>query len=127
MKLVNGHATQAVLSFANAESEPVTVRMIGGSLWTLGAPGAPESHIVRNLTTIPYNVEVPAGTNQSLTFNFAQELNPQDLRLLIAAVVDKGEQAFQVPVYNSTVTVVEAPVSLFDPQMYVHERQMRKG
>lgn len=117
MKLVNGHATQAVLSFANAEPEPVTVRMIGGSLWTLDAPGAPAAHIVRNLTTVPYNVEVPAGTNQSLTFNFAQELHPQDLRLLIAAVVDKGEQAFQVPVYNSTVTVVEAPVSLLDPQM----------
>lgn len=117
VKLVNGHATQAVLSFSNTEPEPVTIRMVGGSLWTVEKPGAPAAHIVRNLTTVPYNVEVPAGTNQSLTFNFAQELHPQDLRLLLAAVVDKGVQAYQVPIFNSTVTVVEAPVSLLDPQM----------
>jgi len=117
VKLVNGHATQAVLSFANSEPEPVNVRVIGGSLWTLDTPGQPASHIVRNLTTTPYNVEVPAGTNQSLTFNFAQELHPQDLRLLLAAVVDKSEQAFQVTAFNGTVTVVEAPISLLDPQM----------
>lgn len=91
--------------------------MIGGSLWTLEAPGKPEPHIVRNLTTVQYNVEVPAGTNQSLTYNFAQELYPQDLRLLLGAVVDRGAQAFQVPIHNSTVTVVEAPFSIFDPQM----------
>jgi hypothetical protein len=27
-----------------------------------------------------------------------------------------------VPVYNETVTVVEAPTSFFDPQMYVPSR-----
>lgn len=62
-------------------------------------------------------MEVPAGTNQSLTYNFAQELYPQDLRLVLGAVVDKGKDTFQVAIFNSTVTVVEAPVSFFDPQM----------
>ncbi|QDS77273.1 hypothetical protein FKW77_003914 [Venturia effusa] len=117
VKLVNGHATQAVLSFSNAEPEPVSVRRIGGSLWTLEGPEKPRSHIVRNLTTVQYNVEVPAGTNQSLTYNFAQELYPQHLRLLLGAVVEKGENAFQIPVFNSTVAVVEAPVSFLDPQI----------
>ncbi|TID19006.1 signal sequence receptor alpha chain [Venturia nashicola] len=117
VKLVNRHATQALLSFSNAEPEPVNIRLIGGSLWTLEAPGKPEPYILRNLTTVPYNVEVPAGTNQSLTYNFAQELYPQDLRLVLGAVVDKGENAFQVAIFNSTVTVVEAPLSFFDPQI----------
>ncbi|KAE9967752.1 hypothetical protein EG328_008013 [Venturia inaequalis] len=117
VKLVNAHATQAVLSFSNAEPDPVNVRLVGGSLWTLEAPGKPEPHIVRNLTTVAYKVEVPAGANQSLTYNFAQELYPQDLRLVLGAVVDKGETAFQVAIFNSTVTVVEAPVSFFDPQI----------
>jgi hypothetical protein len=117
VKLVNSHATQAVLSFANAEPEPVIVRLIGGSLSTLDTPGQPAAYIIRNLTTVPYNIEVPASTNQSVTFNFAQELHPQDLRLLITAIVDKGEQQFQIVAFNQTVTVVEAPISLLDPQM----------
>jgi len=117
VKLVNGHATQAVLDFMNTEPESVIVRMVGGSLWSLDAPGQQPPHIVKNLTTVPYNVEVPSGTNQSLTFNFATELHPQDMRLLLAAVVDRAGNAFQLPAFNGTVTIVEAPISIFDPQI----------
>ncbi|KIW03690.1 uncharacterized protein PV09_05007 [Verruconis gallopava] len=112
VKLVNNHATQAVLTFNNKETEPVRVQIVGGSLWDIKA-----DTIVRNLTAIPYNVEVPAGSEQSLTYNFATELHPQDLRLYLAALVTKGEMGFQVSAYNGTVSVVEAPLSFFDPQM----------
>jgi hypothetical protein len=114
VKLVNGHATQAVVSINNNEAEPILVRLIGGALL------APESaDIVRNLTSVKYNVEIPSGHNQSLTYNFATELHPQDLTLYLSAIVDRGQYAYQVPAFNGTVTVVEAPISLFDPQMYV--------
>lgn len=112
MKLVNGHATQAVLSVHNTEAEAVTVQIVGGSLWDIKA-----AKQIRNLTAIPFNVEVPAGTTQSLSYNFATELHPQDLQLLLAAQVIKGQTIHQVPAYNGTVSIVEAPVSIFDPQM----------
>ncbi|KIW03691.1 hypothetical protein, variant 2 [Verruconis gallopava] len=104
--------TSQVLTFNNKETEPVRVQIVGGSLWDIKA-----DTIVRNLTAIPYNVEVPAGSEQSLTYNFATELHPQDLRLYLAALVTKGEMGFQVSAYNGTVSVVEAPLSFFDPQM----------
>lgn len=96
----------------NQDPEPVRVQFVGGSLWDLRT-----DENVRNLTTIPYNVDVPAGTNQSLTYNFATELHPQDLRLVIAALVTKGEFGYQISAFNGTVSVVEAPISFFDPQM----------
>ena len=85
---------------------------MGGSLWDLRT-----EQPIRNLTAIPYNVEIPGGSNQSLTYNFATEMHPQDLRLVIAALVTKGELGYQILAYNGTVSVVEAPVSFFDPQM----------
>jgi hypothetical protein len=112
VKLVNGHATQAVLSVVNTESEPVRVHMVGGSLWDLQT-----NRNVRNLTAASYNVDIPAGQNQSLTYNFATELHPQDLRLFLAALVTKGQIGYEVPAFNGTVSVVEAPLSIFDPQM----------
>lgn len=112
IKLVNGHATQAVLSVVNQDPTPVRVQLVGGSLWDLRTDQA-----VRNLTAIPYNIEIPGGANESLTYNFATELHPQDLRLVLAALVTKDKLAYQVPAFNGTVSVVEAPLSFFDPQM----------
>jgi hypothetical protein len=89
------------------------VQVVGGSLWDIQS-----DRIVRNLTAMPYNVDIPAGQNQSLTYNFATELHPQDLRLFLAAIVIKGEAGYQIPAFNGTVSIVEAPLSIFDPQMY---------
>ncbi|KAK5000087.1 Increased recombination centers protein 22 [Elasticomyces elasticus] len=119
VKLVNGHATRAVLSFSNQEPEPVNVAFIGGSLWSSSAPGSPSPpQIVRNLTATKYGVEIPAGQSESLTYSFATELQPQDLQLNIAAVLQDHAGAFYtMQVFNETVSVVEAPTSIFDPQI----------
>ncbi|KAF2398827.1 hypothetical protein EJ06DRAFT_538779 [Trichodelitschia bisporula] len=114
VKLVNGHATQAVLSVVNNEPAPISIRVVGGSLWSQD----PNSEVVRNLTSRNYNIEVPAGQNESLTYDFTTDLHPQDLRLSLAAIVlDAQNRPFQVPAYNATVSVVEAPISIFDPQI----------
>jgi len=121
VKLVNGHATQAVLAFENKEDEPVTVAIVGSALSTLkelpaGTP--PSAGIVRNLTSTRYGVEIPAGEKASLPYTFATEMNPQDLRLQIIAVVQSAEgNVFQIQAYNETVSIVEAATSLFDPQI----------
>jgi hypothetical protein len=64
-------------------------------------------------------VHIPAGEKETLTYSFATEMHPQDLRLTLAAILQNSEgNVFTKVVYNETVSVVEAPMSIFDPQMY---------
>ncbi|KAJ9660724.1 Increased recombination centers protein 22 [Coniosporium apollinis] len=118
VKLVNGNPTRAVLSFSNEEPEPVTVAFIGGSLMAMPGLDAAGPQVVRNLTVQRYNVEIPAGESESLTYTFATELHPQDLKLNIAAVLKDNKDVFYtMQVYNETVSIVEAPTSIFDLQI----------
>ena len=90
---------------------------IGGSLWT-PHNGPRAAQIVRNLTTTRYNVEIPAGQKESITYNFATELLPQDLNLILAAVVADAKGApYTLQAFNETVSIVEPDTSIFDPQM----------
>lgn len=120
VKLVNGHPTQVVLSVDNQEPEEVVLQFVGGSLMTpVGVPGAPSPpQIVRNLTAQRYGVSIPAGEGDTLTYTFVNEMHPQDLTLNLAAVIQNHRgDFFTKQVYNETVSVVEAPSSIFDPQM----------
>lgn len=120
VKLVNGRKTQAVLSISNEETTAVTVRMVGGSLWTLPF-GEQAPRIIRNLTLARPNVDIPAGEKESVSYVFSTELHPQDLQLNIAAVItDEKGAYYTLQAFNATVSVVEAPTSFFDPQMYVY-------
>ena len=122
VKLVNGHPTKAVLDVSNNEPGPVTVAIIGGSLLTpQDIPGAPApAQVLRNLTAARYGLEIPSGEQSSVTYTFATDMHPQDVRLNIAAILQNSEGAvFTKMVFNETVTVVEAPFSIFDPQVYV--------
>ncbi|TVY32888.1 Increased recombination centers protein [Lachnellula subtilissima] len=121
VKLINGHATQALLDFTNSEPEAVQIAVIGGALTTLQplAPETPASAaIIRNLTGTRYDVEIPAGEKLTLPYTFTTDLNPQDLRLnLMAVVMSKAGEIYQVQAFNETVSVVEAATSIFDPQI----------
>ena len=116
---MNGHPTEAILSITNDEPEPITVAFIGGSLWGTGMPGGYSANtIVRNLTTTRYNVEIPAGAADSLSYSFATELHPQDLKLLLVSVVVDSEGGIRnLQAFNETVSVVEPDASIFDVQM----------
>ena len=117
IKLINGHPTTALLSFTNNEPEPVNVVFIGGSLWT-DVFSDYGSQILRNLTTTRYNVEIPAGASDSVSYSFTTELHPQDLKLNLAAVVTDHEGTpYTMQAFNETVGVVEPDTSIFDPQM----------
>ena len=94
--------------------------LVGGSLTTpIDTPGAPDPPVViRNLTAQKYGVSIPAGEKETLTYSFATELHPQDLRLSLAAVFQNAESnAFTKVFYNETISIVEAPFSIFDPQV----------
>ncbi|KAK3066359.1 hypothetical protein LTS18_001787, partial [Coniosporium uncinatum] len=120
VKLVNGHPTRATFSFSNDEPGPVVVRYIGGHLATAEGPAGP-SQVMRNLTATQYNIEIPAGEKETIQYSFVNEMHPQDVRLSLMAVLVAGEAEKQaiytMQVYNETVSVVEAPMSFFDPQI----------
>jgi hypothetical protein len=121
VKLVNGRPTTASFHVFNGEEDTVTVRVAGGTLWPLSESidiinmGA----AVRNLTSSVLNVQVPPDSNVTFEYQFQTEMHPQDLRLILAAIVDNSEgTTFQVQAFNGTVSIVEAPISILDPQMY---------
>lgn len=119
IKLINGHPTKVLLSFSNGEPEAITVVFIGGSLWT-SQIGSKEPEIVRNLTTAKYNVEIGAGKEESVSYSFATELRPQDLKLNLAAVIkDNNGTPHAIQAFNEIVSIVEPDTSFFDPQMWV--------
>ncbi|KAJ6144761.1 hypothetical protein N7470_008656 [Penicillium chermesinum] len=114
IKVINGHPTEAVVSFTNDEPNPVTLNILGASLWDLGE----ESKIVRNLTASRYGVEIPAKSQEAVIYSFATEMHPQDLRLNIAAILSDSEGGFfTLQAFNGTVSVVEPDTSIFDPQI----------
>ncbi|ETS80146.1 hypothetical protein PFICI_07675 [Pestalotiopsis fici W106-1] len=121
VKLVNGRPTKAVIEIANHEDEPIQFAFVGGSLHTL-QPLPENAHpsvgIVRNLSTVRYDAIIPAGETQSLPYSFVLDMNPQDLRLSLGAVVStQSGNIFQIGVTEQTVSIVEAPTSIFDPQI----------
>ncbi|KAJ5279117.1 hypothetical protein N7478_004489 [Penicillium angulare] len=114
IKLVNGHPTQAIIAITNDEPNPVTVNFLGGGLWTQEE----ESKAVRNLTATRYGVEIPANSKESVSYSFATEMHPQDLRLQIAAIMADSEgKFFSVQAFDGSVSVVEPETSIFDPQI----------
>lgn len=122
-KIINGQGTHALLDITNNEGAPITLVMVGGMLsrpeTDLKAGAHASSLIVKNLTTTKYTVEVPAGAKESLPYTFTTDLQPADLQLsLMAIFTDNKGNVRQVPAFHDTVSVVEAPTSFLDPQMY---------
>lgn len=122
VKIVNGRTTKALIDITNDETAPVDVAIVGGAL-SSNAPLPAGAHssalIVRNLTATRYDLKVPAGEKVSLTYTFTTDLQPQDLRLnLVAVVSSQAGVIYQIQAYNGTVSVVEAAISFFDPQVY---------
>ena len=93
-------------------------------MWGPDPQGKIESSvIVRNITSTRYNVQIPAGGENSITYSFATELHPQDLRLnLVAVLSNEAGGVYSLSAYNETVSVVEPETGIFDPQLYVRLR-----
>ncbi|KAH7033245.1 uncharacterized protein B0I36DRAFT_361938 [Microdochium trichocladiopsis] len=121
VKLVNGRPTKAVVDITNNEKAPITVAFMGGQLFhtkELSPESQPSDAIIRNLSTVRYDATIAPGEKQSLPFSFVLDMHPQETRLQIVGVVTNQEnRIFQVEAYNGIVDIVDAPASIFDPQI----------
>ncbi|KAG5929575.1 hypothetical protein E4U42_005390 [Claviceps africana] len=121
VRLVNGRPTTALVEITNNEEGPIRVAFLAGSV--ADPKELPEDTpayrgILHNLTTVQYNHDIEAGETKSLTYSFALDMQPQDVRLKLTAVVSGGEAAFhQVLAHDGMATIVEAPTSFLDPQI----------
>ncbi|ROT40852.1 hypothetical protein SODALDRAFT_330578 [Sodiomyces alkalinus F11] len=121
VKLVNGRPTKALVEFANHEETPIQVALLTGTLSKLGelpAGALGTDAIVRNLTAVRYALSVEPGEKKAVPYSFVQDMQPQDVRIqLVAVVYNSAGDVFQVQAYDGTAAIVEAPISIFDPQM----------
>lgn len=125
LKLVNGKPTKALVQLTNYEEEPVRLALIGGALSTLeplpaGAP--PTAAILANLSAASYeqskaNVLQP-GEVKAFPYNFVLDLMPREIQVNLMGVVAKADgKVFQLPLHSEKAAIVDAPMSIFDPQM----------
>jgi hypothetical protein len=74
--------------------------------------------ILRNLTAVQYDHSIEAGETKSFPFSFALDMQPQDVRLQLAAVITNAKGVlYQVEAHDGLAAIVEAPTSFLDPQM----------
>lgn len=123
MNLVNGHSTKAVVEIVNNEDTPINVVFVGGTLSTtqpLPEDAPAQAGVLRNLSARSYDVDIEPGETRELPFPFVQDMQPQDVFLDVIAVLrNSNNQIFQVKAHTGLASIVEAPISVFDPQMYV--------
>lgn len=123
VKLVNGRPTQALLHVTNNEDVPINALVaIGALLSPSNTPGAPDPPVVmRNLTGAKFDKLVQPKTTEILTYAFATIMHPQDLTLEVKTLISRGPRVFTLTAFNESVSIIEAPVSILDPQMYVEQ------
>jgi hypothetical protein len=113
IKLINNHPTRVKLQLTNHEPRALQIDSVGGRLWDVKKDVS-----IRNLTTLKVGMSLPPKKQLEVVYSLTNDLTPRDLLLNLGVAVTTADgEVFTVTAFNGTVTVVEAPSSLLDPQL----------
>ncbi|KAH0602595.1 uncharacterized protein H6S33_008676 [Morchella sextelata] len=112
IKAINGVPTKLNLHIVNNEPEDIRVQLIQGSLKT------PKGVELRNLTASKVGVKLGKDQAIDIPYQFTTEMHPQDVIFNLKMFLKTPEGlAVSQSAFNQTISIVEAPTSLFDPQV----------
>ncbi|OBZ72726.1 Increased recombination centers protein 22 [Grifola frondosa] len=107
--VVNGESNRIYLTVENKSDRNVTLVNIAGAFHH------PETNaLVKNTSALTYNLPLLEGASLQLPYMFYSEFKPGDLRLSIWLEHNDDGNTYRVMAYDSIVTIVEPPVSIFD-------------
>ncbi|KAF6757191.1 hypothetical protein DFP72DRAFT_1066035 [Ephemerocybe angulata] len=110
--LVNGQKNTLTVTIENKSGLNVTLLNIAGSLTH------PDTNaLLKNITALKYGVPLLEKSKVQVPYNFYSEFRPGDHRLNLWLQHSVGDKVYTVDVFESVVTVVEPPVSIFDLKM----------
>jgi len=107
--VINGEKNSLVLSVESKSDRNVTLVRVAGSVHH-----AETNTLIKNLTSMPYNVPLLEGVKLQLPYAFYSEFKPGDLRLNIWVEHAVEDSTYRISAYDSIVTVVEPDVSILD-------------
>ncbi|RPB29918.1 hypothetical protein L211DRAFT_844817 [Terfezia boudieri ATCC MYA-4762] len=111
--IVNSIPKKVNVAVVNHEKKTIGIQFLGGSLWDLETNAN-----VRNLTKQVLAVELLKGQKANLPYTILVDMHPKHLRLNLQMILRSSEQKLvTATAYNSTVSIVEQPMSLLDPQL----------
>ncbi|CAH0024114.1 unnamed protein product [Clonostachys rhizophaga] len=121
VKILNGRPTNALIDIENQEAGPIIVSFVTGNVKhtkQLPAEAPAYQSILHNITAVQYSTKIEAGEKKALPFSFALDKNPQDVIVQLTAIVSNSNgDVVPVVVFDDKASIVEAPVSFFDPQI----------
>jgi len=107
--VTNGEANAMSIYVENSSDQNITIIDVAGSFHQVDT-----DTLIKNTTALTYGVYLIPGTKITLPYAFHSELKPGDTRLhLWINHAVKGTK-YRVSAYDSVITVVEAPLSIFD-------------
>ncbi|PCH42310.1 hypothetical protein WOLCODRAFT_137837 [Wolfiporia cocos MD-104 SS10] len=107
--VVNGERNAVFVTVENLSDRNITIKSVAGSFHH------PETNaLVKNTTSLAYNVPVLAGMKTQLPYGFYSEFKPGDLRLNIWLDHTTDGETYRVTAYDSIISIVEPEISWFD-------------
>ncbi|KAI8140605.1 hypothetical protein BJV82DRAFT_691589, partial [Fennellomyces sp. T-0311] len=111
--ITNGQRNKVVLTLANKDKADFSVLAVSGKV-TL--PEQPDK-ILRNLTSLRYDLTVPVDGSVEIPYLFHSEFAPGEHALTVYIDVMGDEKLLRVVGYNGIITVVDPETSWMDPQL----------
>ncbi|VUC34948.1 unnamed protein product [Clonostachys rosea] len=129
VKILNGRPTNALIDIENQEAGPIIVSFVTGNVKhtkPLPAEAPAYQSILHNITAVQYSTKIEAGEKKALPFSFALDKQPQDVIVQLTAIVSNSDgDVVPVVVFDDKASIVEAPVSFFDPQISLRLNTLR--